>query len=202
MRIPKNQGADKSYEGTIMDSERPRVMPPRTPLDYSLETAALLLLVGLTAFACASYFSLPERIPTHFDLTGKPDAWGPRSSVFLLVGVSAFLYAVLTIVGFIKPWYWNIPAKVTQENALRVYSSTMRLLRIMKIEAMGLMFLVLWLVVASARAGSVLWGWLPLAAVGVIVATVIAGLITVRLRARHKEPPALRQDGAASAPSS
>ncbi|RVU25978.1 DUF1648 domain-containing protein [Sandaracinomonas limnophila] len=45
----------------------------------------LILLLLLIPFAYAYYIfpDLPEQIPTHFGIEGKPDAWGPKSSIYV-----------------------------------------------------------------------------------------------------------------------
>jgi len=45
----------------------------------------LILLLLLIPFAYAYYIfpNLPEQIPTHFGIEGKPDAWGPKNSIYL-----------------------------------------------------------------------------------------------------------------------
>jgi hypothetical protein len=40
------------------------------------------------------YNKLPDTIPTHFDIAGKPDAWGAKSSLFLLP-LSATIFPLL-----------------------------------------------------------------------------------------------------------
>jgi uncharacterized membrane protein len=44
------------------------------------DAAAIAFLVGTFALTAALYPSLPERIPTHFDLHGIPNGWMPRST--------------------------------------------------------------------------------------------------------------------------
>jgi len=53
------------------------------------------------------YPDLPDRIPTHFGPSGRPDAWGGRDSVYLgptIMGlVSMLVYALMTNLGRIDP---------------------------------------------------------------------------------------------------
>lgn len=66
-------------------------------------------LLAALPFAVAAwlYPGLPERIPTHFGPSGRPDAWGGRESIFLgpsIMGiVSIFTYVLLTNLGRIDP---------------------------------------------------------------------------------------------------
>jgi uncharacterized membrane protein len=76
----------------------------------------LIWLVGLQA-----YTTLPEKIPTHFDFSGKPDAFGTRTT-FLILPI-AFSLAPLIIVLLIRfrfalinryPYLVNLPAFFSQ----------------------------------------------------------------------------------------
>jgi uncharacterized membrane protein YhdT len=73
---------------------------------------ALIWAVGLYA-----YFTLPERVPTHFGFSGKPDSFGTKS-IFLLLPL-AFSIAPLIFLVVIKyrftlinryPYLINLPA--------------------------------------------------------------------------------------------
>ena len=59
------------------------------------------------AYAFYLYPSLPETIPTHFNLEGKADAWGNKSSVFLPAAIlgltSLFCYFLLINLKSIDP---------------------------------------------------------------------------------------------------
>jgi uncharacterized membrane protein len=61
----------------------------------------LVLLFILLPFAYAAYLfpSLPYRIPTHFNASGAVDAWGHKSTIFLLPSImgatSIFVYLIL-----------------------------------------------------------------------------------------------------------
>lgn len=166
----------------------PGDMPARismTGADRLLEAVAAGVLVVIVAGAFVGYARLPARVPLHFDLRGIPDGWGSRASVFLLPAVAAAVYAVMTAVSRARPWFWRVPALVTPENSSRVYSATSRLMRIMKVEVMLLVGVVLWLVVASARAEQTRGGWIALGGAILLVVTAIAGLSVARRRARR-----------------
>lgn len=68
--------------------------PPLSPLLPAL-TIAACVACGLFAVAHAwtSYDALPARVPTHFGISGAPDAWGPKSmaTVMLLPGMGLVL---------------------------------------------------------------------------------------------------------------
>ena len=68
--------------------------------------AAVLVTIPIVS-AGYVYPSLPESIPTHFNMEGKADAWGSRESVFigpLILGfVSIFVYLLMANIRKIDP---------------------------------------------------------------------------------------------------
>jgi uncharacterized membrane protein len=65
---------------------------------YDLANLALLVLTGL--FIRSSYALLPDHIPMHFDLAGRPDRWGGRGSLVILF----ILPLVMTAVFYLLIW--------------------------------------------------------------------------------------------------
>jgi uncharacterized membrane protein len=65
----------------------------------------LLAPVAVTAALAAYYYpQMPDRVPTHFDLTGTADAWAYKSSGFIMTPVTAqiILAAILIFVGIVS----------------------------------------------------------------------------------------------------
>jgi uncharacterized membrane protein len=54
----------------------------------------LFLYLILWGNAFYLYAKLPDTVPTHFDIAGKPDAWGAKSSFFFLP-LSATIFPLL-----------------------------------------------------------------------------------------------------------
>jgi hypothetical protein len=82
---------------------------------FDLANAALLFLLGL--FVYAWYPKLPERFPSHFDLTGNPDRWSGKGAFLVIVAVPFILTLVFYIlIRFVprlasNPQRLNIPHK-------------------------------------------------------------------------------------------
>lgn len=57
------------------------------------------------------YPDLPDRIPTHFNTAGNPDAWGSKTSILLFPGLE-ILFLVLSMVIYRYPNYANIPSTI------------------------------------------------------------------------------------------
>ena len=61
---------------------------------------ALLLIAAPFAYAAYVYPSLPDTIPTHFNIKGEADAYGGKDSIFLGPGIMAvvglFVFVLLS----------------------------------------------------------------------------------------------------------
>ena len=57
---------------------RPRLKIEPTPTDRVVETTALVGMAFLVVATAFYWPMLPKTIPTHFDIAGKVDGWGPN----------------------------------------------------------------------------------------------------------------------------
>ena len=80
-------------------------MSPSALIGSILEVIAFAAAADAVRVTVMAYPTLPERVPVHFGITGKPNAWGPRGFVFFLpaIAVALFVGATLTnpIFGFV-----------------------------------------------------------------------------------------------------
>ena len=88
-----------------------------TPLKKLYDAASLILLLLISYTVYWAYSRLPERIPTHFDLTGQPDGFGSRTSIIVLAALTWIInlafYAFIRCLPRMKrnPRFINIPHK-------------------------------------------------------------------------------------------
>ena len=94
-----------------------------------LAAACLLVMFLLVALY---WKQLPELIPTHYGIDGRPDSWGGRGAVLLLPLLSLFLFASLTGARFLPDRMYNIPVAVTEENRERLLGLSRQLLSVLK----------------------------------------------------------------------
>jgi uncharacterized membrane protein len=81
--------------------------------------ASGLLLAALFVFSIATLDRLPERIPTHFDLAGRPDGFAAKSlgTWLLLPVIAAGMALFFALIGRLvwalrdRPEVLNVPAK-------------------------------------------------------------------------------------------
>ena len=110
------------------------------------EYLGLVALGALVALTYQGAVTLPARIPTHFGASGAVNAWGPKSTIYVLVGIAVVLYAVLTLAQRV-PRMFNYPVKVTDENRPRLQLIALGMLRWTKAEMVAMFAYIQWAVV-------------------------------------------------------
>nr|MBN2277077.1 DUF1648 domain-containing protein [candidate division Zixibacteria bacterium] len=129
--------------------ERPIIRIPLTKTEIIFE---MISLAGLfvNVFLIAYYWSgLPERVPGHFGINGRPDMWSGKASLIILPVVSIFLYALLTLVRR-KPQGINYLVKITGDNAEKQYRLVRRFLSVIKIEIIWVFAFINWIAIKVA----------------------------------------------------
>lgn len=139
---------------------RPVLKLQLTSTDYTLEAIAILGIFSLCLLAVVSFSSLPDSIPTHFNLKGQADDWGNKASIFILPGIGLLLFTGITILSRF-PHIFNYPVKVTEENALHLYTKGVRIMRILKVLVVFLFLFIEWQISKSAVNAEISEWFLP-----------------------------------------
>jgi uncharacterized membrane protein len=139
---------------------RPVLKLQLTTTDYTLEAIAILGIISLCLLAVVSYSSLSDSIPTHFNIKGQADDWGSKASIFLLPGIGLLLFTGITILNKF-PHIFNYPVKVTEENALQLYTKSVRIIRILKVLVVMLFLFIEWQACKSAENAEIPAWFLP-----------------------------------------
>ncbi len=111
---------------------------PTTLWQRILGILSPVVLLGSIAFILIRFPSLPEQIPTHYNMAGEIDGYGGRFSLLLMPLIGLVMDASLVLVGRF-PKSWNTGVRITLYNRVRVY----RILRDMMAETrlgMALLF--------------------------------------------------------------
>ena len=95
-----------------------------TPLGLVAKFLVLIILVGvalLWVIGVYAYTTLPERIPTHFNIRGEPDAYGSRSTFLILPPAFTIAPAIILAITLLRfrlvnkhPYLVNLPAFYTR----------------------------------------------------------------------------------------
>lgn len=148
--------------------------------------AALLAIWALTAYAVAGPHPLPARIPTHFDLAGKPNGWGTPGMLWLLPAVSTGIVGLMTMVAR-HPRSFNYPVRVTPASRPRMEAVTLDMIAWLRLEIAGMLLWIQYVTIESVRAGQN--GLSPL----FVPATILVVLGTIGWHARAIFKSAHRQ---------
>ena len=110
-----------------MNNVRVSDHPSRT-----LEIVAIAITVGGLLFTFLPlalwWSSIPDTIPTHFDLYGQPNAYGSKAALLIYPGVALGITLLFQALCH-YPWLFNYPVRITEENAMRQYRRGRLLLR-------------------------------------------------------------------------
>ncbi len=132
------------------------VKPKLTLTDRIIEFLGYLMLIATWVFTLVVYGTLPETIPTHYNLSGEADAFGNKSAIITLPVVGTLTFVLLTVLK-------NYP------------SSASRLLRMVKLFIVLIFGLIVLETVRVSRGeaeGLSVW-ILPLTICGLIVMPII-----------------------------
>jgi uncharacterized membrane protein len=150
--------------------------------------ATLGLLFLVTAIAVYGPDPLPERIPTHFDLSGHPDGWSSSTSIVFVPFVALIFYIFITIVAR-YPALTHYPVEVTSENRPRLESLALGMMAWLKVEMAGIFACIQFTLIQSGhhpeQVVSLLGLWIML---GTVIVTVIYYVVAMVLTARSGEP--------------
>lgn len=113
------------------------------------------VLYWITYAALNGAEKLPGRIPTHFDFSGRPNAWGPPGFLWFLPMVAIALYVLITVLGSIRFRRYNLPVAVTEANLPFIQRQTSVMLAWTKCELLGMFVYLQWSIIQSVRASEV-----------------------------------------------
>lgn len=101
-------------------------------IEYILEAAGWGTFILLAVYSINAFFAMPEVIPTHFGLSGKPDAFGSKTGFWALPAIALILNAGMSVLA-LYPHKFNYMITITETNAEYQYRAARYLLRVLKI---------------------------------------------------------------------
>lgn len=111
----------------------------------------LAVLYWITYTAMSGPERLPDRIPTHFDLSGQPNAWGPLAVLWLLPMVGTGIYLLITVLASIRFRRYNLPVRVTENNLPFIQNRTSEMITWIKVQMLCLFSYIQWAIIQAAR---------------------------------------------------
>lgn len=110
--------------------KRPKPILKRTKQDIFIDFGTISILVLSAFWIISAYDDLPDIIPTHFDLSGEPDKFGEKTSIWFLLVVSFVLCIGLRILSRF-PHYLSYLTEITEDNAQQQYGLASSLLNVL-----------------------------------------------------------------------
>jgi|SRR5579884_1348175 len=132
---------------------RPRLSIPRTPYETLLIALTGLGVIAVIVITAWGWLILPTTIPTHYGISGTPNAYGGKGGLLFLPVLSICLAALLTFVSRF-PHSFNYPWPITAENAPRQYYLARLLIRWLALEIVLMMCILQWLIIQAAQSNS------------------------------------------------
>lgn len=121
----------------------------------TLEIIGLVMLAVLCWITWQALYGLDRlaaRIPTHFNLAGTPNGWGPPSTLILLPIVAVIIYGLITVVSLF-PAAFNYPVHITPENRLRLQALSLQMVAWLKFDLACLFTWLQWSIIKTVRNG-------------------------------------------------
>ncbi len=134
----------------MRNRSRPVLHLPRTPFEKLLEALTALGIIAVLAMTVWGWLTLPEIIPTHYGLSGAPNAYGGKGSL-LIAPIISICLAVLLTVWSRYPHLANYPWQITAENAPRQYYLVSLLLHLIALEMVLIFCGLQWIVIQAAK---------------------------------------------------
>lgn len=103
-----------------------------TPTDKLLEIIGWCVLSAMWIVVIVVYAKLPENIPIHYNAAGVIDGYGTKWSIWGLLLAGSVLFVGMTLLNRV-PHLFNYLTPITEENALRQYTITTKIMRIIKL---------------------------------------------------------------------
>ncbi len=130
-------------------SNRPRLAVPRTVFDKVLELIGIVIIASNWIYIFMVYDKLPTLIPGHYNFIGEADRMGSKAEIFFAPVIFHILYIVISILNR-YPHHFNYVSKITEENALRLYTTATKGMRYMKLLLAVLSFVITYQTVHNA----------------------------------------------------
>jgi uncharacterized membrane protein len=84
----------------------------------------LFVVAGAFAVTALLYDRLPDPLPTHFDLSGRPNGWMPRAvGAWLVPALEVFVVALLRFAGYLLPQGWRARFEASPVRALALVTA-------------------------------------------------------------------------------
>ncbi|MBO3116785.1 DUF1648 domain-containing protein [Winogradskyella sp. DF17] len=136
-----------------MPNERPRISIPLTPPDIVVELASVAILILMLIHTIIEYPNLPDTIASHFNAKGEADGYSDKVFLWFIPCLSIGMYAGLFFLNK-HPHLHNYMVNITEENALKQYSFSTKVLRVVNFLTVLMFGYINFKIIEGAQNGS------------------------------------------------
>lgn len=153
-----------------MFEKRPKITVPQNSTDLLIDRFSFLLFFIIWLSVFVYYPDLPNEIPTHFNGRGQADAFGSKQTIWILMGVFSSIFVGIYILNK-YPHLHNYTVKITEENALKNYRFSTRVLRVVNfLNLLLLAYILKTMMTPYEKQSTAFGGWfLPTIMIGSLV---------------------------------
>lgn len=167
----------------MRNRSRPVLHLARTPFEKLLEALTALGIITVLAMTVWGWLTLPALIPTHYGISGAPNAYGGKETLLIAPILSTCLSVLLTIWSR-YPHLVNYPWQITAENAPRQYALASLLLLGITLEMVWMFCGLQWLLIQAAQSPPT--GVILLIAPGGALAVILTIILYICIAARAR----------------
>lgn len=103
--------------------------PYITKAHIIVEIVSYLVMLISFVFAIVAIKTLPDEIPTHYDLSGNVDGYGSPGSIIILPVIMLITMAFISLLThFVSPSHYNMPFKIKPGRELVAYKDVVWML--------------------------------------------------------------------------
>ena len=163
-----------------MTNNRPKIKVPLEPLDIIVDMISGTLFVLIIIYTIMNYGALSETIPTHFNASGVADSFGNKNFVWLLPSLGIVMFIILFVLNK-YPHLHNYMVNITEDNALKNYRFSTRIVRFTNLFMAILFAVIQYVMIEQGKGHDVsLSGWFIPIIIGLSVLLPIYILIHYR----------------------
>lgn len=112
---------------------------------------AILIAITNLAYAAYSFTNLPATIPIHFDISGKPNGWGEKYTIFFIPLINLALVSFMASVRKNPFSYLNLPIIKSNNNLEERVKLGRQLLDLITVSISTLFFFIELNIVSSSH---------------------------------------------------
>ena len=118
------------------------------------EILSAIVIIGTLAVLIFYWPQIADKIPSHYNVAGQPDAWSNKSMLIALAVVQAVLFIGITVLSLF-PKIWNMPVAVSEAGKQFMIRKTRTMICTMKLLlTIGFSYILL-----CSATGKQLSGW-------------------------------------------